>query len=209
MNSNKIIKHMEEGNPIIIPTDTNYNLACFPDSKEAIDKIFMYKKRPKNKALSLFFLDPKDWINYGMTNNSKLMETIINKFWPGALNIVINKISSEFDYMLNGYDTISLGCISNPTWRNFMEKLEGKPIALTSANISGTADNILVTKEIADEQMGNSVKYFIESQHPILNSKSSTIISIEDKGVKVLREGDVTLEVLDKFLKEEGYHVYK
>ena len=110
--------------------------------------------------------------------------------------------------MLNGSETISLGCISNPTWRAFVEKIES-PIAITSANISGTVDDMLVTKEIAVEQMGTSVKYFIESEFPILNSKSSTIVAIENKGVRVLREGDITCEILDSFLREEGYCAYR
>ena len=58
-NWNELINHMKEGNPIIIPSDTNYTLACFPDSIEAIDKIFLYKKRKKDKPLSLFFLGSK------------------------------------------------------------------------------------------------------------------------------------------------------
>lgn len=28
----KVVQCMEAGNPVIIPTDTNYNLACFPES---------------------------------------------------------------------------------------------------------------------------------------------------------------------------------
>lgn len=202
----KVVQCMEAGNPVIIPTDTNYNLACFPESSEAIDKIFYYKKRPKNKPLSLFFLKPEDWRKYGFCENDEVMQLLIEKFWPGPLNIIVNKKDSSYDYMLNGMDSIALGCISNPTWRTFMQALR-RPVAITSANISGTVDDMLVTEEIAIEQMGTSVEYFIKSQKPITASKSSTIVIVTKKGVKILREGDIDRETLNRALIERGYCV--
>ena len=202
----KVVQCMEAGNPVIIPTDTNYNLACFPESSEAIDKIFLYKKRPKDKPLSLFFLKPEDWTKYGVCENEEIMQLLIEKFWPGPLNIIVKKKDNKYDYMLNGMDSIALGCISNPTWRIFMQALR-RPVAITSANISGTVDDMLVTEEIAIEQMGISVEYFIKSQKPITTSKSSTIVIVTKKGVKILREGDIDRTMLDDVLRERGYCV--
>lgn len=206
-NYKDLILHMKKGNPIILPTDTNYNLACFPDSIEAIDKIFLYKKRKKDKPLSLFFLNPNDWDKYGYADNRNLMNSIVKEFWPGPLNIVLKKKNSNYDYMLNNSDTISLGCISNPSWRNFMENLDGNAIGITSSNISGMADDTLVTKEIALEHMKNKIQYLIESKHLIKTTKSSTIIAIKTNGIKILREGDISTEILTEFLQKEGYSV--
>lgn len=206
-NWNKVIDHMKDGNPIIVPSDTNYILACFPDSIEAIDKIFLYKNRKKDKPLSLFFLDPNDWDKYGEAENKHLLKLITEKFWPGPLNIIIKKKVFDYDYMLNNSETIALGCISNSSWRNFMSNLNGKAIGITSSNISGTVDDTLVTKEIAFSQMGNKVRYFLESKQPIENTKSSTIIAIKNDGVEVLREGDISTEILTTYLHKEGYFV--
>lgn len=206
-NINKVLKHMKEGNPIIIPTDTNYNLACFPKSKDAIDKIFKYKQRPKNKPLSLFFLNPSDWIKYGVCQNPKLMECLISAFWPGPLNIIVEKKNTEYDYMLNNIESIALGCISNPTWKKFMGYLNGSPIAITSANISGTIDDTLVTKDIAMSQLGECVKYFIESETDITTSKSSTIVSVCAHSIRILREGDISKEMLSNVLSKEGVEI--
>jgi L-threonylcarbamoyladenylate synthase len=206
-NINRIIKHMNTGNPIIIPTDTNYNFACFPSSIEAIDKISKYKERPKNKPLSLFFLNPNDWGKYGICKEAHIMNRLIEAFWPGPLNIIINKKNTYFNYMINNIDSIALGCISNPTWRKFMSFLNDKPIAITSANISGTANDMLVTKEIAITQFENRVKYFIESEIENTTSKSSTIILITSNSVKILREGDLTKRMLTTVLATEGFNV--
>lgn len=202
-----IWEYMKNNNPIIIPTDTNYCLACFPKSEEAIDKIFLYKQRPKDKPLSLFFLKPEDWKKYGTCKNEHLMKVLVTEFWPGPLNIIIDKKDTRFNYMLNSIDSIALGCISNPTWRKFMEYLKDEPIAITSANISGTIDDMLVTKEIAISQLGNNVEYFIESEQPIHTSKSSTIVVLKENGIKILREGDIDRLDLVNVLHREGYEV--
>lgn len=201
-----VVNHLKQDHPIIIPTDTNYNLCCLPSSKQGVDRIFEYKQRKKDKPLSLFFSNPTDWEKYGETPFVELMNLLMLSFWPGALNIVIKKKTKEFDYVINNSDSISLGCISNSTWRNFMSYVNG-PIAITSANISGTADNLLISEDVAKEHMGDKIKFMLKSTFPIQNTKSSTIVSILEGDVKILREGDITREMLEKVVSKEGYHV--
>lgn len=193
---------LKRGEPVILPTDTNYNLACDPKSKQAIDLIFQLKQRKKEKPLSLFFLEPNDWQYYGKPENQRFMELLIQSFWPGPLNIVVPKKNNQYDDMLNGGETIALGCIQNKTWRDFMQYLNGEPIALTSANVSGYEIE-MVTKEIAMEQMGNQVSEFLLSEETVKTSKSSTIVSIEAEGVRMLRQGDITNEMIKEVIQED------
>lgn len=193
---------LKRGEPVILPTDTNYNLACDPKSKQAIDLIFQLKQRKKEKPLSLFFLEPNDWQYYGKPENQRFMELLIQSFWPGPLNIVVPKRNNQYDDMLNGGETIALGCIRNKTWRDFMQYLNGEPIALTSANVSGYKIE-MVTKEIAMEQMGNQVSEFLLSEEKVKTSKSSTIVSIEAEGVRMLRQGDITDEMIKEVIQED------
>ncbi len=180
-----------EGLPIIIPTDTNYNLACLPHHRTAVDNIFSFKNRKKDKPLSLFFANPEDWTKYGEAFDGELVERIVSNFWPGPLNIVLKKKTLEWDYMLNGADTIALGCVSNKTFQNFVKWLD-EPIAITSANISGTADDMLVTEEVAQEHMKGKVRNMLLSSEEIIGSKSSTIIKVDEE-IRLLREGDISL----------------
>lgn len=184
-----IIQALDEGYPIIIPTDTNYNLCCLPTSHLAIDRIFEYKQRPKDKPLSLFMYNPSDWEKYGEVDNPELMKRIVQAFWPGPLNIVV-KNKTNYNYMLNGGDTIALGCVANETHRALLKQLN-TPIAITSANISGTADDTLVTAEFAMQQMSDKVPYLIKTMSDIKTTKSSTIISLIGGKVSLLREGDI------------------
>lgn len=50
----EILEHMREGNPIILPTDTNYNLACFPKSKKQLTR-YLNINNVQNISLFLYF----------------------------------------------------------------------------------------------------------------------------------------------------------
>ena len=134
------------------------------------------------------------------------MKFLIKKFWPGALNIIIEN-KTDYDYALNGSNTISLGCVSNKVFRDFVDYVGGV-VAITSANISGTADDMLITESIAIQQMGDKVDYLLRSQTEITNTKSSTIVKINDEGtVSIIREGDISKEQIRSILHERGITV--
>ena len=42
-------KALKEGKILICPTDTVYGLICDADNKEAMEKLYAIKKRPKKK----------------------------------------------------------------------------------------------------------------------------------------------------------------
>lgn len=105
--------------------------------------------------------------------------------------------------------TISLGCVQNEVFREFVEYLGGV-VAITSANISGTADDLLITEEFADEHMGDKVDYLLKSNVESLATKSSTIIKVNDIGtVTILREGDISKKEIQNVLQKEGYVIEK
>lgn len=202
----KAYESLNHGKPVILPTDTNYNLACNPHSRQAVDYVYHIKNRGKEKPLSLFFEQPKDWVKYGQPMNKDLMKHLVAHFWPGPINLIVPKNNHKYDHMLWGGDTIALGCIKNETWREFMKGLHGEPVALTSANLSG-ANIDLVTEEIAKEQLGTVVDYLIQSKESINATRSSTMLLVEKEGVTILRHGDITKEEIKNVLCREGYYV--
>lgn len=199
----KAVKNdFEKGYPVAIPTDTNYNFLCDPCNEEAIKRVFEYKKREFNKPLSLFVYDPQEIYKYAKDYDYNLVKTIIDNFLPGPLNIILNKDANEFDKMLNGSDSISFGSIKNHNWRKIVEYLD-TPVAITSANISGTADNTLVDEKMLINQMDEKLEYYIEDVEKE-NTKSSTIIKIENKKIVLIREGEVLIKHILNKLKEIG-----
>ena len=196
------INILANGGVIVLPSDTNYNLICDVESKKAVDRIFQIKQRPKNKSLSLFFANKNDWKKYGYSLN-KDVDKIVDYYWPGPLNIVLNKTSSVPDYILENGDTVALGCISHPIWQKVIQAYK-KPVALTSANKSGFVNDAIVTKEIAWSHVGMEVDMFFCDLDTIVvrTTKSSTIISCVDNNLKILRSGDISFEQINKIIND-------
>lgn len=173
----KLYLQLQDGFPVIVPTDTNYNLCSLPNNDLCIDKIFEYKKRSKDKPLSLFIDRPEDWKLYGDNQNTEIVDKLVEIFWPGPLNIILK----------------------NKTMRRFISYINS-PIAITSANISGTADDILITENEAIKHMGENVRYMLRSQNKTNYKTSSTIIKVTDNKIELLREGDIKFEEIKERL---------
>ncbi|HCD6366724.1 TPA: L-threonylcarbamoyladenylate synthase [Staphylococcus aureus] len=173
----KLYLQLQDGFPVIVPTDTNYNLCSLPNNDLCIDKIFEYKKRSKDKPLSLFIDKLEDWKLYGDNQNTEIVDKLVEIFWPGPLNIILK----------------------NKTMRRFISYINS-PIAITSANISGTADDILITENEAIKHMGENVRYMLRSQNKTNYKTSSTIIKVTDNKIELLREGDIKFEEIKERL---------
>lgn len=201
-NLNTLANDFKTGVPIAIPTDTNYNLLCDPENIESINKVFEFKRRSFDKPLSLFFLNPLDIYKYSKDYDELLLKSIVEQYLPGPLNIILTKNTNKFDLILNGSETIAFGSIKNKNWRAVVQAINS-PVALTSANISGTADNCLVDEEMLIQQMSNNLRHFVEENNN-QSSKSSTIIKIIDKKIELVREGDILFSDICSQLDEKG-----
>lgn len=183
---------IQDGGVIVAPSDTNLALTLDPWNEEAIERAFAIKNRPADSALTLFFLEPSGWQNYALTSNKALVEKLVTTFWPGPLNIILEAKASVPKKMLCGGDTVSMSCLSNPVWRSFM-KVHQQPVAMTSANLSGQANGVLVDMAIVVEQVGQAVDYILKGEAQSTTT-SSTIIDLTAEPPVIVRLGDITAE---------------
>jgi len=186
---------LQEGGLVVAPSDANMGLAVDPHDIDAIERVYEVKQRDRSKPLTLMFHDPSDWRGYGSVPDRDVMNEFVEAFWPGPLNIVVNRRDVFPDELVGGMETISLACYQNPTWRAFVE--QAGPIAMTSANISGEADGQLVDRTMAEEHVGAHVEYIIDGgAHG--TTQSTTIIDLSDtSNPSVLREGDSSVSELN------------
>lgn len=192
-----IAKCIKEGGVIISPSDTNIALTLNPWNEAAIERAFAIKNRPATSPLTLFILNPNDWKKYGEAEDEEMVQLLVDAFWPGPLNIIVKKMNTVPDRMLCGGDTVSISCLSNPAWRGMMDELD-MPVSMTSANLSGKADGVLVDMELAIRQIGNKVDYILKGEAQG-TTKSSTIISLVDKPC-ITRLGDISAEDIKKVI---------
>jgi L-threonylcarbamoyladenylate synthase len=184
----------------VVPSDTNMALTVAADHPEAIERVYDIKDRPRHKPLTLFVRDPADWRRFGSHDNPELVDRLAEQFWPGPLNLVLERDAPELDEQCAMDGTVSVGCLANPVWREFADAV-GDPVAMTSANVSGTVpDDTLVTPEMARDHLGDGVDYLLGGQ-PDGTTRASTILSLAagaDGEATVLRQGDVTDAAIER-----------
>ena len=199
MNSEKTIQNVvtsiNNGGIGLLPTDTNYGLCVDPYNIKASERLYRLKKRDANKKLSLFISEPEQVFNYCTLSDkaNKVVRNIINKYWPGPLGIVLqkNSLAPVSPYIYE--DSIAVCCCKNPNLNKIIDLL-GKPIGVTSANISGAAVSGLTTFEIAQKQFSQEIDFFIEDHNKSFSTMAGTIIKVDNIGnIHVLRQGDIVV----------------
>ena len=185
----KIINRLLQGDIIAFPTDTVFGLACIMD-KEIIKKVYIAKGRDFNKPLPVMCSGAEMIEKIAYVDDKT--KRIIDKFMPGALTIVFNKKESVDDYVTQNKKTIGIR-VPDDKW--IIELIEGigKPIMVTSANISDTG-SLLKWKDVYEEMNGKIDGIVCEDAR---GDKSSTIIDASD-GLKLLREGPIKFEEIEK-----------
>lgn len=122
------------GGLVAVPTDTVYGLAGNGLDETAVRKIYEVKGRPEVKALILLI----SGISAAKTFCEEVpeeAERLAEVFWPGALSIVLRKLSTVPDIVTAGGPTVGIRCPGHPKALELL-RLTGLPLAAPSANIT-------------------------------------------------------------------------
>ena len=189
----KAAELIKQGKIVIFPTETVYGIGANGLDEQAVKKLYNIKQRPLNKPISLLVsnMEMVDLIAKDITETEyKIME----KFFPGPLTIILKKKSIVSDIVTSGQETVGVRMPSGETARKLVE-FAGVPIAAPSANITGDPSGTNL-QEIKRHFEGKA-DYFIDGGDCELGV-SSTIVQAIDGKIKILRQGSITLEQIEK-----------
>jgi len=185
---------LREGAVVVAQTDTNYGIFCNPFSESACKRIYEIKKRDGAKPLSLFVSSPTDWIRWAYAPVDIDVNAITEQYWPGPLNLIMRKKPIVPDWVTSGFDTVSV--VHNVSIVvNLLAIYSGLPLAASSANISGSMDEGLVTFELAIDHIGSDVDFAVRGSQASQHTMSSTILSLEGEPT-IVRQGDLSANAL-------------
>ncbi|MBK4716653.1 L-threonylcarbamoyladenylate synthase [Tenebrionicola larvae] len=193
----KTIAALKRGDVVLVPTDTNYALAADLWNIEACKKIYDLKKRDSQKPLTLFISEPEqawDYIAVSKVRHRDALKKLIAAM-PGPLNLVVP--ASE-NVPVNPYlklNSISLVCNQQRALRDLI-RLHGRPLGMSSANLSGIESDRLIDIETARLTFGDSVGYILPASQPPETTVSSTIVSLLGDEIQTLRKGDVDIAAI-------------
>lgn len=159
---------------------------------EAAKKIYTAKGRPSDNPLIIHIADVADADKYCYTN--ELYRELAARFLPGPLTVILKKRDVIPLTVTGGLDTVAVRLPSDPTARELIRRA-GIPIAAPSANRSGKpsptkAEHVL-------EDMDGRIEMIIDGGECKIGLES-TIVSISDDHLNLLRPGGITVEMLEE-----------
>lgn len=188
---------IKQGKIVIFPTETVYGIGTNGLDENAVRKLYEVKKRPLNKPISLL-VSNMEMVNLIAKDITETEYEIMKNFFPGPLTIILKKKKNVPDIVTAGQDTVGVRMPRGDVARELVE-LAGVPIAAPSANISGEPSGTNL-QEIMKHFEGK-VDYCIDGGNSELGL-ASTIVQVIDHKPMILRQGSITLEQINKILKE-------
>lgn len=183
---------VNSGGVIAFPTDTFYALGVDATNESAIRKAFEVKRRPADTPMPVLISETSQAAqftdDFGVVSNA-----LADRFWPGALTIVVEAKDSVPDVLMGGFGTVGLRMPDHDLAR-LLITLAGCGITGTSANISGqppSKDWRSIT-----ESMGDDLDAIVVGECGSASS-ASTVVQITDDSVKILRQGPISMDEID------------
>lgn len=186
-------RSLRAGGVALLPTDTNYALGCLPQAEAVCARLYAIKQRPADKPLTLFVRNAAEGRSYAdlSPEEEEIFNDLAGRFWPGPLNLIVRAGPRAPKHKYFDAKTISLVCNRNRALMDLLDAVDG-PLALTSANISGTTVDGLVSADLAAELFGNKIDVFVPTVESASGTtQSSTIVSLVGGSLRIVRQGDV------------------
>jgi L-threonylcarbamoyladenylate synthase len=188
------VQLLRDGRVVAYPTDTLYGLAVDPRNPDAVRRLFALKGRADTSALTLIAADAEQAQQAGEFN--PLASRLAARWWPGPLTIVMSAKAILASETLAGGTTVGIRVPDHPVAQALARGF-GFCITATSANRSG--ENAAAT---AGDAIGALPELdAVIDAGPVAGGAPSTLVSVQDERVTLLREGAVAWDRVIKSLQ--------
>ncbi len=179
---------------VAFPTETVYGLGADYSDELAIKKIFDVKGRSFAKPLAAHIasLEQVPLLCRDIPDD---FYKLAKAFLPGPISIVLKKKKSVSNLLTAGFDTLAIRFPDNEIAIELINRY-GKPLAATSANISGRKSPI--NAEDVYEELREKIPLIIDGGETSCKLESTVISLIEQP--KILRPGAVRIEAIEDTL---------
>ncbi len=192
---------IRNGGLVAFPTETVYGLGADALNSKAVKKIFNAKKRPANDPIIVHVYSTKQVkkISEEIPNNA---ETLMKKFWPGPLTLILKKSKIVPKEVTSGLDTVAVRMPSHPVARALI-RFAKTPIAAPSANLFGKTSP---TKAVhVKDDLNGRIDVILDGGSTNIGVES-TVLDLTSRVPTLLRPGGINLEELRKILGKVQVH---
>jgi L-threonylcarbamoyladenylate synthase len=181
---------LEAGEPVIIPTDTVYGLACDPENKDAVRRLSDLKGRPAEQPIALVAASVDVLVEL-VPELRGSSEAVARALLPGGYTLVLPNPARRVPWLTGGRpETIGIRVpdLAGPG-RAVLERVGA--VAATSANLHGGLDPRRL--EDVPPQLRDAVAALVGGGE--LPGTPSTVVDLTGPEPRVARAGAVPAEV--------------
>jgi L-threonylcarbamoyladenylate synthase len=180
--ADEVERAIEAGEPVVIPTDTVYGLACRPDREDAVRTLSALKHRSPGQPIAL--------VASGVAPLRELIPELPERLLTGAFTLVLPNPARRLPWLGGARpDTIGVRLpVVSGLAADFLERVG--VVAATSANLHGGVD----PRRLADvpAEILDGVAAVLDAGE--LPGTPSTVLDLTGPEPRVLREGAVPAE---------------
>ncbi|HEM3450064.1 L-threonylcarbamoyladenylate synthase [Streptococcus suis] len=200
MTMDKLRKILTSGGAVVLPTETVYGLFAQALNEEAVNRVYQLKQRPRDKAMNLNVSNLND-INFFSQNTPFFLEKLYNRFMPGPLTIILKANDNVPFWVNSGLDSVGFRVPNHVKTLQLIS--ETGPLIGPSANISGNESG----KKFSDIQAQFSVDLPGIEDDQALTGIDSTILDLSGQKARILRQGAISREEIQKAIPEIEFEV--
>lgn len=183
-----IVRCLQSGSVVGLPTDTFYGLAVDPVNLRAVEQIYVIKMRVRHKPLSLLLSDAAQSYEIARSLDSQF-DRLAERFWPGPLTMIVRAGTRLPLRVTANTGNVALR-VPDAAIPRAVVRLLGLPVTATSANAFGAPE---CTHAVGvRDQIGDRIPLIVDGG-PTARSVPTTIVDLSGgQGCwQILREGAI------------------
>ena len=186
---NNAVDVLKGGGVVVYPTDTVYGIGCDLLNKKAVERIYQYKKMPRQKPLSIICADLTQVSEYAQLSNSAF--NLMKRLLPGPYTFILKATRLVPKVMVTRQQTVGIRVPDNDICLGLVRGL-GNPLVNTSATVVATEEVVSDPETIQSEF--HQVDLMLTDGW--LESEPSTVVDFTGDEPVLVREGKGDLAAL-------------
>lgn len=184
---------ISRGGLIVLPTDTVYGIGCDAFSAFAVNSLLETKGRGRQSPPPVL-IPSLDTLRALTENPPAIAFKLAEKFWPGALTLILRSQSSLSWDLGETKGTVALRIPNDDVTLALLKEVG--PLAVSSANLTGqtAANNV----DEAENYFGDKVSVYLDGGAAVAGKPSTILDLTQDGVVRVVRVGLLSVAQVKK-----------